>query len=375
MYPCLRSVGVLALLLAGLSACDSGNPASPESQPQEPTAAEMLQERPALTSKKAFTAAYSQPVEFLTGAALNEEQSRELLVSFADKNPLVDTKRALELFDHPTMKSVIADPGLRAMYAGLNGMLFGNRSIEFILNAKTPSGLPKVKRIAYGPVRPGLVAEVVTVHSNGQMTIHFNSNLGPENPMKLAGYGVHELLHQDLRKGAHGDENEEVFAHTAQTLVTLALMATNPELFDEPTRLTQINTNHALGLYNTGLGPKLGILESNGNAPIYPGSTNPLTKNVRAFADRFSGMDDTSTPGNALVEAFTDELARVAGTASCPAEEFNRRLLECMDRLIGDVSVAPDSPVNPFSVEKRANPIAEVLGIRGDLLAKAKAKQ
>ena len=136
MYPCLRPVGVLALLLAGLSACDSGNPASPEPQPQEPTAAEMLQERPALTSKKAFTAAYSQPVELLTGAALNEEQSRELLVSFADKNSLVDTKRALELFNHPTMKSVIADPGLRAMYAGLNGMLFGNRSIEFILNAK-----------------------------------------------------------------------------------------------------------------------------------------------------------------------------------------------------------------------------------------------
>lgn len=348
------------LLLAAVACAD--DPISPP-PPIDAAVVSVLQRRPAATSLPDLYSMYGGRADFVPGPALTESQSRTLLVDHARRDPRVDAQRALDLFDHPRLRAAVPAPGLRAMYASLVGLPFGERAVHFLLHARTPSGLPKVALIDYGPVGEELLAEVVSVSSAGQMTVHFRDDLHAENPLLFAGLGVHELLHQDA--GAY--RYEELVAHTIQTLVTLAQMEHRPDLFRERTPLTQGALAWSLALYNGGLGHRLGILRSNDDATLYPGA--PPWAGFRAFAVSFGRHYATDTPGNTLLQELTDELSQIGRAASCRAHSFSEAYVACFDRLIGDVSIAADGPGNPWSAERRVGVMAEVLGVREHLLA------
>jgi hypothetical protein len=132
---------------------------------------------------------------------------RMLKVYLKEQFPLDEglQKKGLKLFDSAKVNEKIPNPSLRAAMVGLLGTA-GEPSINYILHAKTPEGLPKGNLISFGVpeewVNGGAIAKAFIDPNTQQQNFVFNPRYQSENPFQFGSVLAHETLHTDLPNSA-----------------------------------------------------------------------------------------------------------------------------------------------------------------------------
>lgn len=250
------------------------------------------------------------PLVDAEGLPLSEDQARQLLEQFLKArfpNDPDKVKEGIALYNNPATFLKISSPALRAAFVGLMDTV-ADPAIDFILNAQTSQGNPKVVLVRFSKF-PENRSNTIGMAQIGQMgdpeaiTIEINERFQAENPFLFTNTLAHEVLH-------HGDNNnsivEEEVNYTFDTLVHLELLAYYPELAQSGTWLARWMNTNALSRLNSGSGSTLGLYDSNGNQPIWPGSD----KDTPSFDERFTDNPgrDVSTPGNDLLRQFLERI-------------------------------------------------------------------
>jgi len=277
----------------------------------------------------------STPALAAQGSAPTEDQVRAMLQAYMEAefpdNP--DKKQTyLLMFDRPAVVTRIPNPSLRAGLLGLANTL-AEPAIDFVLGAKTLRGNPVFNEIKFDELPENVVATVVPSGSSDaeQFNILFNQLFAAENPFLFTRTFAHEPLHQDNFNGVY----EEGLITAIDTLVYLHQLAYHPELATQGTWLSRFHNTNALARLNSGLGSELGLLASNGDREILPGSnvTHP-----NGFWSRYRDNPSfEATPGNFLLRVYLKNLNE-DDTPQCSADAFNQDLLECLDQNQGSIT-------------------------------------
>jgi hypothetical protein len=163
-----------------------------------------------------------------------------------------------------------------------------------------------------------------------QFRIVFNETFRAENPFLFTRTFAHEPLHQDETNGVY----EEGLITALDTLVYLHQLAQHPELATEGTWLARFHNTNALARLNSGAGTQLGLLATNGNRPILPGSAVDFV----SFWDRYRDNPTfEATPGNGLLQAYLQSIGAM-DAETCPGTYFDETLLKCLDEHQGVIS-------------------------------------
>lgn len=307
-------------------------------------APELLAQRPFKPTDNSlfFPSVYPSdlPVVDATGDPPSEEQAKALLEEYLQirypDNP-DKVKTGIALYNNPETFLKISSPTLRAAFVALMDTA-GEPAIDYILHAKTSQGNPKVAlaRFSRFPDNRGNTIAMVKpfgLDDPEVVVIEFNERFQAENPFLFTNTFAHEALHQH-EKNLNSIVEEEVI-YTFDTLVYLEQLAYYPELAQSGTWLSRwVNTN-ALSRLNSGSGSELGLYDSNGNQPIWPGSE----KDTPSFDDRFTdnpGRDSTS-PGNDLLERYLERI-REDGHALPDNTDFSVELLHWISDNQAEVS-------------------------------------
>lgn len=252
---------------------------------------------------------------------LTEEQFIQIGLKYLQDQFPMNPSAQMEvaaLWDHPDLVSKVPNPSLRAGLLGLAGTA-GEPAIDFVLNAKTEAGLPKVAAIAFdaNPWDPAdtAIARALFNPTTQQVAYVFNPKYQNENPFQFSSIIAHETLHSDLPVTT----TEELTALAIQSSIYLEQLASHPELASAPTELTRRNNSNALARLNSGSGTSLGLFASNNNQPIFPGSPIQATSWFGQFENE-TGFGDT--PGNPQLQAM---LARMdqPGSIVPPNADFS----------------------------------------------------
>lgn len=234
----------------------------------------------------------------------------------------------LDLFNSDVARQKIPNPSLRAGLAGLLNT-FAEPAIETILYAQTNQGKPLFEEIEFGKLEPNVVATVMPA-GDEQFRIVFNEAFRAENPFLFTRTFAHEPLHQDDTNGVY----EEGLITALDTLVYLQQLARHPELASEGSWLARFHNTNALARLNSGVGTQLGLLATNGNRPILPGSTVDFV----SFWDRYRDNPTfEATPGNSLLQAYLERIGAM-DAETCTGTHFDETLLTCLDQHQGVVS-------------------------------------
>ncbi len=276
----------------------------------------------------------STPALPAQGPAPTEDQVRTMLQDYLEAefpNNSGKQQSYMQLFDRPAVVARIPNPSLRAGLLGLANTL-AEPAIDFVLGAKTLRGNPVFNEIKFGELPENVVATVVPAGTADaeQFNIIFNQRLAAENPFLFTRTFAHEPLHQDNANGVY----EEGLITAIDTLVYLHQLAYHPELATQGTWLSRFHNTNALARLNSGLGSELGLLETNGNGPILPGSTVDFNSFWNRYRDNPSFE---ATPGNFLLRVYLKNL-KEDGAPKCSADAFNQALLECLDQNQGSIT-------------------------------------
>ena len=239
-------------------------------------------------------------------------------------------KKAMALFNSPEAIAKIPNPSLRAAMVGLIGT-GGEPSINYIMNEKTPEGLPKVNLVGFGVpeewVNDPAAARPILDPNTQQVFYVFNPKYESENPFQLSSILGHETLHTNLE--LQSSTTEEVIALALHISIYLEQLAKHPEMALADTELTRRNNTNALARLNSGEGTKLGLYTSNHpDEQILPGSVVPATTWFEQF-QHLPGFEDT--PGSPLLRKFLKEIAK-PGTAVPPNPNFDMATLDFIDQ-------------------------------------------
>jgi hypothetical protein len=268
-------------------------------------------------------AAGSAPSESAVAAQLHQYLDADLP---HDSN----ARQAAELvFNSNAAKAKISSPTLRAALAALEGTL-ARPAINYVINAQTPDGNPKIISIQFVP--PGQLSSpfnVAEVHDAqtadpDQQVILFNSTYQAESPFLFLSTMAHEPLHQDPTVTNY----EEAVNWTLDRLVYLGQLRRHPSLARTGTELSRRLNSNALLRLNSGVGSQLGLYKSNRNRPLFPGSTKI---HVTSWWQESDNGDTASSPGNALLATYLHNIHHGHG-APCSASRFDTALLHCIDR-------------------------------------------
>jgi hypothetical protein len=252
-----------------------------------------------------------------------------------------DLQAAAEnLFTNSQTVAKIPSPSLRAAFVALRGSL-AQPAIDYILNHKTAMGNDEVTTVRF--VAPGLMPDPTTaigaVYSAGtgdpdQVEIRFNQRYDGEDPFLFAPIMGHEALHLGDQSNSN---TEEQVATSFDGLLAIDELARHPELATIGTELARRINTRALVRLNSGLGSKLGLYATNGNALVFPGSTAATGHSW--YEDTGGGEPSVSTPGFSLLGRYLDGI-HTADTPLCSSADFSKTLLDCINQ-DGDAGLAP----------------------------------
>jgi hypothetical protein len=282
------------------------------------------------------TRSYSEaaPMAPASGAEPSAQQVSQMLNVYLKAEFPGDTasqNAAKAIFNSSIAKAKIQSASLRAALASLKGTLAAP-AINYVLNAKTPGGHPKVTTVKWVPPgqTPDPTRAIAAVYGAGtgdfdQTEIRFNNRYQAENPFLFMPVMAHEVLHQDLSVANY----EESVIGTLNTLLQIQQRARHPRLALLGTELPRrINTGTTQRL-NSGRGSKLGLFETNANRLILPGGdVPPLT---RSWWEEADNGDRTTTPGNSLLGKYLANI-HTPGAPNCSSATFNKALLDCIDK-------------------------------------------
>ncbi|WP_090721169.1 hypothetical protein [Nitrosomonas sp. Nm166] len=300
----------------------------------------ILQNRPlAPTNVNLFSpAAYpnAAPMAPAGGPAPTEEQVAQMGIKYLeDQFPMNPSARreTAALFNNPDLVSKVPNPSLRAGLLGLAGTA-GEPAIDFVLNAKTDAGLPKVRGIGFdaNPWDPAdtTVARALVDPNTQQVAYVFNPKYQNENPFQFSSIIAHETLHSDLPIST----TEEVTALAIQSSIYLEQLAKHPEMAGDRTELTRRNNTNTLARLNSGAGTSLGLFASNNGKPILPGSQIQATSWFDQFANA-TGFGDT--PGNPQLQAMLARMVNPGGIVP-PNADFSMNTLNFIDQNSANLS-------------------------------------
>lgn len=233
----------------------------------------------------------------------------------------------LALFDDPDLIAKIPNPSLRAGLIGLMGTA-GEPAIDFVRNAQTPEGLPKVSAIGFDslPWDPSdtRIGRAVIDPASQQVVYIFNPKFQSENPFAFTSIESHEVLHSDLEVAT----TEEVINLALQSYIYLEQLAKHPDVALADTELTRRNNTNGLARLNSGSGDELGLFDSTTHEPVLPGSPITATSWFGQFDDVPGFID---TPGNPLLRAYLANIAE-RGSVAPANPNFDMATLQFIDQ-------------------------------------------
>ena len=259
------------------------------------------------------------------------EEVEQMLKIYMKKEKPAIRKAALKLFRNPKAIGKIPNPSLRASLAGLMET-GGEPAIDYILNAKTPAGKPKVRLIDFGNPADRIISEndpataLAFVNPiTEQETVVFNPENRSEYPFQLSSFMAHETLHSDK----HISTTEEIVANALHTSIYLEQLAEHPEIALPDTKLTRRSNTNALLRWESGKAGKLRLFKSeHPNEQLLPNSVVPATTWFERFKD-LPGQADT--PGDPLLRKFLVEIAPPGATIP-KKPGFNMKTLRFIDK-------------------------------------------
>jgi hypothetical protein len=223
---------------------------------------------------------------------------------------------------------LVPSPRLRAALAALTGT-FAEPAIDYLLTDANCTGRPiAALLIQVPPEMPSLFARV-TFAADGRRVISVNPAIEGERLERLMSILAHESVHCDNR----ASRTEEIAATAFDTLLYITLLATNPDMSRDGTRLTKELNLDAVAMINSGRAfpESAGVLQSVAVRQAIPGTTATFRSFAELVAHAYEGIDDRS-PDEPLAQAYAAVLARSAGVP--PGSAFN---LSYLDGLIGGV--------------------------------------
>jgi hypothetical protein len=213
--------------------------------------------------------------------------------------------RGLAVFNSPQIATVVPDRNLRAALASLAGSP-GQASIQTIRNGV-------YHRAVFG-VTPNPDAGAQVVPGPNGPEIIFNQRYRYEDFRLLGVLFSHETLHQDPQLNA----NEELVSSTLQAGYHGQLFLEQPRLATIRTELARVGNTALMALLNTrDAQGRQRLVHSTGN--VLPGNAiRPLPSFGAAFLgitpDGGTGVDPTSTPGNANLDFFLSAITHTRQT-------------------------------------------------------------
>jgi hypothetical protein len=299
-----------------------------------------------------------------TGPGPSDEQAAAMLDAYFAGDPS-NGAAAHGVFDSAAARQKVPAPAARAALAGLEGTI-GQPAIDYILNAQTPDGRPKVTGVVFADLADLVYAQSVA-SGDGQKEIRLNNDYTAANPFLFTSLLAHEALHQDEQSGS---TFEELSATSFEGLIYMRQLVTHPELANAPTGLARFQNTAATLRLNSGQGATLGLYSSNGGQPILPGSNSNATSYLDAFDKAF-----VDTAGNALLGSYL-AATHGSGAPACSGDAFSQALLDCIDAN-GDSGLTPDELIaaaNAIGLDTSAGGSSEACDRATAKLKKDKAK-
>ena len=245
---------------------------------------------------------------------------------------------ALALFDDPDLIAKIPNPSLRAGLVGLMGTS-GEPAIDFILNAETSAGLPKVNIVDFDglpwdPSDTGTARSLVSPET-GQASFVFNPKYTFENPFAFSSILAHEALHSDTVV----KDTEEVIALTLHSYVYLEQLITHPELALADAELTRRSNRNALTRRTPAPTASSNCSRPRATRPFFPAAPFPSPVGLSSFRQTWTWSTPRAT--RSCVPTSPTSPSRAAWCR--PARIFDFDTLDFIDQNSGGIEAALQS--------------------------------
>jgi len=262
------------------------------------------------------------------GSVMKEEVAAQILDNYLTKESPETAGCAENTFHDEISRQKIPNPSLRVAFAALCGTI-AEPAIDYALHQTIDNGYPKVVKIIFGPLSDIRLISVAQFQEDESIYIIVNQAYRGTNPFTLTNVLAHELLHQD---GLNCDD-EELSVYALNSLVYMQQLIHHPELAWVDDYQNRWNNTQAMARLNSGQGSELGIFQTNGNQPAFPGSLMKSRKFVDAFLNYH--VSSETSPGNKTLDAFLQVLKNKESSIPDPLN-FNTDLLLFLDKNWGE---------------------------------------
>ncbi len=252
-------------------------------------------------------------------AVMREALRRHLALRGSDAATKAD---ALAMFD-AIPGGVVPSPKVRAALAALTGT-FAEPVLADLLTAQNCTRMPAASIDFREPPGMNRLLARVTYTGTGARVVSIHPSLRDERFELLMPLLVHEAVHCDQ----FDSRVEEVAATAFDTFLYLRLVAADPTLAAEQTRLARELRIDALAMINSGavLPESVGVLRSPGVDAALPGTTAPHRSFAELVAAAYPSVTSLQSPVEPLAVAYMAALAAEAGAA--PGDPFDLRYLD-----------------------------------------------
>lgn len=234
---------------------------------------------------------------------------------------------ALAIFD-AIPEAQVPSPKLRAALAALVGT-FAEPAIGDLLTNRNCTGLPALRIAFEQPPGGERLFARVTYAGSGARVVSIDPALGDDRFELLMPLLAHEALHCDRLDS----KVEEVAATAFDTLLYLQLLAADPTLAEERTRLARELRIDALAMVNSGgtWPESVGVLRSPGVTAVLPGTNARFPSFGELAAAAYPSVTALRSPTEPLATAYVVLLS--AEVAREVEDAFDLRYL---DGLLGE---------------------------------------
>ena len=268
--------------------------------------------------------------------ATTQQERKELKIYMQEQYPSVKKadrkarRRAMTLFNNPVLLEKIPNPTMRAALVKSMGT-GGEPTIDHIMNATTPEGLPLVLHVGFAtPEQWGndtAIARPFLHPVTKQVSILFDPRHQADDSSEFTSILAHEALHQNLELPRA--VTEEVIALAFQSSIYVEQLAKHPKMARNNSELAQRNRTNALARLEGDSGARLGLYTTNHmNRQLLPGSVI----SARTWIEQFPSLTDSlDTPGHPLLREFMIKIAK-PGTPVPEDPNFDRPTLDFIDQ-------------------------------------------
>ncbi|GIW17055.1 MAG: hypothetical protein KatS3mg064_0212 [Tepidiforma sp.] len=252
-------------------------------------------------------------------AAMREALRRHLAVRGSDAATSAD---ALAVYD-AIPAATVPSPKLRAALAALTGT-FAEPALADLLTPANCTGQPAASIDFREPPGMERLLARVTYTGTGARVVSIHPSLRGERFELLIPLLAHEAVHCDQ----FDSRVEEVAATAFDTLLFLRLVAADPTLAEERTRLARELRIDALAMVNSGavLPESIGVLRSPGVEAALPGTNAPYRSFAELVTTAYPTVTALQSPLEPLAAAYMAALAAETGAAA--GDPFDLRYLD-----------------------------------------------